>query len=94
VEEHASQGQLRTVALGLKLALLRWGSEVRGETPVFLLDDPGSELDQRRLSSLGDFLSSWKGQVIVTATQRDAVPLPSGAQPHYYRVESGVLHSE
>lgn len=94
VEEHASQGQLRTLALGLKLALLRWGREVRGESPIFLLDDPGSELDQQRLSALGEFLSSWNGQVIVTATQRDAVPLPSRAQPHYYRVESGVLHAE
>jgi len=94
LDEYASQGQLRTVALGLKLALLQWGREVRCTNPVFLLDDPGSELDGKRLGALGTFLSDWKGQVLITATQRDAVPLPVGADTRYYRVENGVLNAQ
>ncbi|HSH68740.1 MAG TPA: DNA replication/repair protein RecF [Deferrisomatales bacterium] len=94
LDEHASQGQMRTVALGLKLALLQWGSEVRGTPPVFLLDDPGSELDGDRLGTLGTFLTDWPGQVLITGTQRDAVPLPAAAEIRYYRVEQGVLNPE
>ena len=94
LDEHASQGQMRTVALGLKLALLEWGREAHNTTPVFLLDDPGSELDSERLVALGTFLSDWPGQVLITGTQRNAVPLPIGAEIRYYRVEKGVLNAE
>jgi DNA replication and repair protein RecF len=94
LDEHASQGQLRTVALGLKLALLQWGREALGATPVFLLDDPGSELDRDRLGALGTFLSDWPGQVLITATHRHAVPLPTTAEIRTYRVERGTLHAD
>jgi len=93
-DEHASQGQLRTLALGLKLSLLFWGREVRGVCPMFLLDDPGSELDAERLDALGSFLLDWPGQVIVTGTSRSAVPLGAGRNCRYYRVEKGVIYLE
>lgn len=94
LEEHASQGQLRTVALGLKLSLLYWGRDVRGVCPMFLLDDPGSELDAERLGALGSFLLDWAGQVIITGTTRSVVPLDSGRDNRYYRVEKGVIYPE
>lgn len=94
VDRFGSQGQLRTLALSLKLALLRWGSEVLGAAPLFLLDDPGSELDQGRLGFLGAFLSRWEGQVVIAGTHRDAVPLPPEGGCRYYRVTAGRIRPE
>ncbi|MHB8763036.1 MAG: DNA replication/repair protein RecF [Deferrisomatales bacterium] len=89
VERFGSQGQMRTVALSLKLGLLVWGAESLGEAPVFLLDDPSSELDGSRLGYLGRILSEWKGQVMITCTDRGSVPIPSGIEATYYRVSQG-----
>lgn len=89
VERFGSQGQMRTLALSLKLALLSWGRTVLGEEPVFLLDDPGSELDATRLDHLARFLESWPGQVIVAGTERDALPVRNPSAARYYRVTSG-----
>ena len=54
----ASQGQLKSAALCLKLAEGRILEQAIGEKPVFLLDDVLSELDRTRqnyvLNSLGD----------------------------------------
>lgn len=94
VEAHASQGQLRTLALSLKLALLLWGRDQLGEEPVFLLDDPGSELDSRRLGYLGSFLAQWPGQVLVAATDPDAVPLPRGEGRSDFRIQKGRIFHE
>ncbi len=91
LERHGSQGQMRTFALSLKLGLLVWGGEVLGEKPSFLLDDPGSELDARRLEYLGDFLARWPGQVFIAGTDPEGVPIPGGAARRTYRVTSGEV---
>ena len=46
--EHASQGQLRSLVLAMKLAELAHLEERLGEPPVLLLDDVPSELDPAR----------------------------------------------
>ena len=49
----ASQGQMRTAALSLKLSQLQILTKAGGESPVLLLDDVMSELDlQRRMNLL------------------------------------------
>ena len=48
----ASQGQMRTAALSLKLGQLRILKEVSGDSPVLLLDDVMSELDLHRRMNL------------------------------------------
>ena len=48
----ASQGQVRTVALALKLAQLHLFQEESGEMPLLLLDDVMSELDMTRRTAL------------------------------------------
>ena len=48
----ASQGQMRTAALSLKLVQLRILTKVSGESPVLLLDDVMSELDLNRRMNL------------------------------------------
>lgn len=48
----ASQGQIRTAALSMKLAQLELFRQKNGESPVLLLDDVMSELDMTRRTSL------------------------------------------
>ena len=49
---YASQGQMRTAALSLKLAQMNIFRQVTGDQPVLLLDDVMSELDVRRRTNL------------------------------------------
>ena len=64
----ASQGQIRTAALSLKLAQLRLYRDMTGDTPVLLLDDVMSELDMNRRTRL---LKEIEGvQTFVTCTDR------------------------
>ena len=48
----ASQGQIRTAALSMKLAQLEIFRNISGETPILLLDDVMSELDMSRRKHL------------------------------------------
>lgn len=65
-KNYASQGQIRTAVLSLKLAETEIIKEETGEYPVMLLDDILSELDKKRREFL---ISRIKGkQIIITCT--------------------------
>lgn len=91
VRVHASRGQHRTVALSLKIAFLQWSSETLGQTPVFLLDDPGSELDAQRLSFVGSFLSKWPGQIVIACTPEANFVFDKNTEVDYFRVTNGYV---
>lgn len=63
---YASQGQTRTVLLALMLSSIKLIEEKRKTSPVVLLDDVDSELDEKRRSSFFDHISSSNRQVIIT----------------------------
>ncbi|MBI5442573.1 MAG: DNA replication/repair protein RecF [Deltaproteobacteria bacterium] len=88
---YGSRGQQRSAALSFKLALLLWGRERLGQDPVFLLDDPGSELDAGRLGFLGEFVADWKGQAFIACTDRESFPLPGSADVRTHRVVAGQV---
>ncbi len=71
----ASEGQQRTAALSLRVAQFRLLKETRGDAPLLLLDDVGSELDAERQRGLADVVAGAE-QVWLTAT--DA---PAGIEP-------------
>ena len=70
---YGSQGEQRTAVLGLVLAEAALIRERRRATPLLLLDDVLSELDDERRSALLSALPA-DGQTVVTATTRTAVP--------------------
>lgn len=72
---HASQGEQRSLALALRLAVHEAVTETTGAAPVLLLDDVFSELDPSRSAALLTHLPV--GQAILTT----AGPLPEGAVP-------------
>lgn len=70
-----SQGEQRTLALALRLAVHRVVADELGSAPVLLLDDVFSELDPDRSQALLTHLPA--GQVLLTT----AGALPAGAAP-------------
>jgi DNA replication and repair protein RecF len=73
-KEHGSQGQLRSLVLALKFAELRHVEQSNGETPVLLLDDVASELDELRRGRLFETISAMACQTVLTVTERALLP--------------------
>lgn len=83
---HASQGEQRTLALGLRLAGHRVVAEFVGIEPVLLLDDVFSELDVQRATALVEHLPAT--QTLITT----AGALPDGIRADaWVRIERGAL---
>jgi DNA replication and repair protein RecF len=79
---HASQGQLRSLVLALKLAELTNVEAHMGEPPVLLLDDVPSELDAVRRALLFSVIARLDCQTLITVTERAVVPeLAPGTAP-------------
>ena len=72
---HASQGEQRSLALALRLAVHRAITAASGASPVLLLDDVLSELDEGRSEALVAHLPP--GQTLLTT----AGPLPAHTVP-------------
>ena len=88
----ASQGEARTLVLSLKLAEVQHVHERRSEPPVLLLDDIGSELDDRRREILFSTLAPLGCQTFLTTVSRDLVP--HADERVYFTIESGVLAAD
>jgi len=69
-----SQGEQRLAVLALLLGEAELLEERRGTRPLLLLDDVLSELDAGRRRTLAGRVAEL-GQVVITATQRSALPL-------------------
>lgn len=81
---HASQGEQRSLALALRLAVHRAVTDATGVSPLLLLDDVLSELDQGRSEALLAHLPS--GQTLLTT----AGPLPTQTTPELVlRIDAG-----
>ena len=71
MKQFASQGQIRTAALSMKLSQMQILRDQSGEEPVLLLDDVMSELDRKRRACLIGEISSF--QTFITCADRDDV---------------------
>ncbi len=75
----ASLGQVRTLALSLRLAQLLYLKNLLGDSPVFLLDDLSSDLEEERRKRVGEILKLAE-QSFVATTQRELFPLPASKE--------------
>lgn len=73
----ASQGQHKTILVGLKIAEFHYLSAQCAETPIILLDDIFGELDARRAERVYDLTRSL-AQTFVTVTSLDVLPFLRG----------------
>lgn len=83
---HASQGEQRSLALALRLAVHQVVGEVAGSPPILLLDDVFSELDPERTEALVASLPA--GQALLTTA--GGVP-PGIVAAATVRIEKGRL---
>lgn len=92
IQKYASQGQHKTFLVALKIAEFQYMRERLNETPMLLLDDVFSELDEERSRCLVG-LASTLGQTIITATDesvfRGAIKW-NGTNRKFY-VENGTV---
>ncbi len=85
---YGSQGELRTAAISLKLAVYRLLKEHRGTAPVLLLDEIFAELDATRsralIEAFGDF-----GQLFLTTAA--APPELLRRRGRNFRISRGIV---
>ncbi len=85
---YASQGQQRTIALAMKLAIYHVYEEFFQAPPLVMLDDVFSELDGRRRALILEYMARHDQQTVITDTE----PRDLGTcHPTFYRVVQGVF---
>ncbi|PWB68433.1 hypothetical protein C3F09_11650 [candidate division GN15 bacterium] len=85
---HGSQGQWRTAAISLKLALYDLLRRKRGVAPVLLLDEIFAELDTKRSHELINLFGGFD-QLFLTTALEPPEPLRKGGCR--YRIASGTV---
>jgi len=70
VENCLSQGQLKLCAYALKLAQGLHLQETTNKTPIFLIDDMPSELDNEKRHLITEILSQLDAQVFITGIEK------------------------
>ena len=84
---YASQGQVRTAALSLKLAQMKAMRVLSGEAPVLLLDDVMSELDRDRRTRLVREISDY--QTFITCTDESDLELDGDRRIYHVSAPEG-----
>ena len=85
---HASQGELRTAAIALKLAVFDYIKENRDQTPVLLLDEIFAELDKERRDMLIESFGGF-GQVFITTASKIPEGLSGSAES--FLIKDGAI---
>ncbi|MDE6036119.1 MAG: DNA replication/repair protein RecF [Ruminococcus sp.] len=88
--EYASQGQIKSTALVMKLAQAEIFTEKSDDTPVIFLDDVMGELDENRQRFVFDIIK--KMQVFITTCNKSSL-LPE-IRGRIYRIHDGKLIGE
>lgn len=89
--QYGSQGQQRSFMLAFKTAQVLDLEAACGRSPLLLLDDMTSELDQHRQAFFFQFLQDRTSQVFVTATEIGLLRLEGLKELRIFHVENGVL---
>lgn len=69
IGQFGSQGENRSAIIALKLAQLKMYEQKYQKTPLFLLDDVASELDESRCEYLFSYLRDESTQAFITTTE-------------------------
>lgn len=87
IRSFASQGQLRTLILGIKIACLKILEDSTGHRPILLLDDVFSELDDTRKHKLLESIQEIQ-TFITTADEMDLARVPGA---HIIHIAAGTI---
>lgn len=87
---YGSQGQMRISVLTLKLSEIEIFKKWKGNTPILLLDDVFSEIDEIKNNNLLNYLSR-DMQVIITAVSLNSFNKEILSRSKVFRIEAGKL---
>lgn len=91
IKNFGSQGELRTFTLALKLAEIEFLEETLSFSPLLLLDDVVSELDEKRNAFFFKHLENFKGQIFATATALNLFPKSSLKEYLCWELQEGKV---
>jgi DNA replication and repair protein RecF len=94
--EYASQGQHKSLLISLKFAEFEFLKEKKNETPVVLLDDIFSELDNSRAEKVFELVTKNRAQTFITVTDLTNVKelLPDNIECSFFKVDNGKVYSD
>ncbi|NEG95532.1 DNA replication/repair protein RecF [Bifidobacterium sp. SMB2] len=82
--EYASNGEMWTLALALKMALFELLKDGRGDDPLLILDDVFAQLDESRRRQIVDFAGRQSQVLITMAAETD---MPAGLEANRIDVQ-------
>lgn len=85
---YASEGEMRSISLAIKLAEWESIKEETGEEPLLVLDDALSDLDEKRQVALLSLVSSYP-QVFLSLVSLKFLPDPFLNKAEVYHVQAG-----
>jgi DNA replication and repair protein RecF len=88
---HGSQGEWRSAAVSLKMAIFEYIRDARKVIPVLLLDEIFAELDDEHREMLIDLLGGFGQLFLTTASQ---IPVRLARDASKFRVENGAIHAQ
>jgi len=85
---HGSQGELRTAAISMKMAVYDFLKKIREDTPILLLDEIFAELDDNRREILVELFGQFGQLFLTTASQ---VPQKLSVNSGKFKIENGAV---
>lgn len=94
--ETASQGQHKSILIGLKLAEFDYMKGILNETPIVLLDDIFSELDTKRTELVINTILDNLAQAFITITEDEKIKkiMKPSEDCFYFQVMDGKVNLE
>jgi len=88
VASFCSRGEIRSIIIALKLAEAEYIKQKKGDSPVILLDDIFSELDDKRIAKLGKFIIK-DYQSIISTVDANIIPIMAGRKNNIIKLKKG-----
>lgn len=93
-QDYASGGEQRTLLLTLDMALFEMMKQLHQETPLILLDDVFSELDDEKQNKLIAYIRKIDAQAIITTTSLQEIHSNLLKDVKIYRVHNGHIKED
>lgn len=92
-KQYASQGQHKSLLISLKFAEFFFLQDAKKETPIILLDDIFSELDEQRSEKVLDYIRSNRAQTFITVTNEEYISkfVEPSDSCYYFHVSEGEI---
>lgn len=91
--EYASNGEMWTLALALKMALFETLSETDGQSPILILDDVFAQLDESRRRQIVEFCAN-RDQVLITMAAYSDLPQDAATKARLIEVSELIRQQQ